>query len=200
MGSRGDGRGPMRTCLLWATGQWRRAEPAGAGPVLQRVAGRCRVRRPARGAVLKPRSLRPSPPPRRAGGRAEWPLRCGLVPSPQPGVPGVTPGASRPLPPRPGSVRFLGGIGRGRLAVPERAEKRVSVHRGGGTRGAGAGAGSGVRGAGCGSGVQERGAGRGVVGPRGPWEAREKKRSATPRWEGGGQQFRGCFSRTPRVQ
>ncbi|KAM7321828.1 hypothetical protein ACRRTK_018669 [Alexandromys fortis] len=44
----------MRTCLLWATGQWRRAEPAGAGPVLQPVAGRRRVRRPARGAVLNP--------------------------------------------------------------------------------------------------------------------------------------------------
>ncbi|CAO2631370.1 ETS translocation variant 5, partial [Lemmus lemmus] len=54
----------------------------------------------------QPRSLRPSPPPRRAGGRAEWPLRCGLVPSPPSGVPGVTPGASRPLPPeaRFGSV------------------------------------------------------------------------------------------------
>ncbi|MEJ1283325.1 ets variant 5 [Cricetulus griseus] len=54
MGSRGDGRRPMRMRLLWAAGQWRRAEPAGAGPVLQRVAGRRRVRRPVRGAVHIP--------------------------------------------------------------------------------------------------------------------------------------------------
>lgn len=97
----------------------------GAGGGRASAAAGCRAAQsPEAGARSgpQPRSLRPSPPPRRAGGRTKWPLRCGLVLGPQLGVLGMTPGASRPLPPRPGSVRFLGGIGRGRLAVPERAE------------------------------------------------------------------------------
>lgn len=99
----------------------------GAGGGRASAAAGCRAAQsPEAGARSGPQplSLRPCPPPRRAGGRAEWPLRCGLVPSPPSGMLGVTPGTSRPLPPRTGSVRFLGGIGRGRLAVPERAESR----------------------------------------------------------------------------
>lgn len=172
----------------------------GAGGGRASAAAGCRAAQsPEAGARSgpQPRSLRPSPPPRRAGGRTKWPLRCGLVLGPQLGVLGMTPGASRPLPPRPGSVRFLGGFGRGRLAVPERAENgfpHVAEEAPGVLERCR------VRGAGCRSGVQEWGAGRGVVGPRGPWEAREKKRSATLMWERGGRQFLGCCFRTPRVK
>lgn len=129
----------------------------GAGGGRASAAAGCRAAQsPEAGARSGPypRSLRPSPPPRRAGGRAEWPLRCGLVPSLQSGVPGVTPEASRPLPPeaRFGSVpgRHRAGAASGSGASGE----RVSVRGGGGTRGAGAG--SGVRGAGCGSGRDAR--------------------------------------------
>lgn len=176
----------------------------GAGGGRTSAAAGCRAAQsPEAGARSgpHPRSLRPSPPRRRAGGRAEWPLRCGLVLGPQLGVLGVTPGASRPPPPeaRFGSVsgRHRAGAASGSGASGE----RVSARRGGGTQGAGAGVGSRVLGSGYGSGVQERGAGREVVGPRGPWEAREKKRSATLIWGGGGgeQQFQGFCFRTPRV-
>lgn len=172
----------------------------GAGGGRASAAAGCRAAQsPEAGARsgLQPRSLRPSPLRRRAGGRAEWPLRCGLAQGPQLGVLGVTLGASRPLPPRLGSVRFLGGIGRGRLAVPERAESgfpHVAEEAPGVLER--------VQGAGCGAQATEAGCKNGVRGaklwaPRGPWEAREKKRSATLTREGGRAAVSGVLLQNP---
>lgn len=163
--------------------------------MLQRVAGRRRVRRPARGAVLIPDRCGPA---RHRGAQAG--VRSGrsgagsfrvLVDHAS--------GHSWSYPTPPPEARFGSVPGRHRAGAASgsgASGERVSARRGGGTRGCW----SGVRGAGCRSGVQARGAGRRVVGPRGPWEAREKKCSATLMWEGGGQQFQGCCSRTRRVK
>lgn len=110
----------------------------------------------------------------------------------------VTPGASRSLPPRPGSVRFLGGIGRGRLAVPERAESgfpHVAEEAPGVLE----------RVQGAGRRLQKRGARTGC-GARscGPLRALGGSREETLRdsyvGRGGERQFQGCCFRTPRVK
>lgn len=172
----------------------------GAGGGRASAAAGCRAAQsPEAGARSgpHPRSLRPSPPPRRAGGRAEWPLRCGLVLGPQLGVLGVTPGASRPLPPRPGSVRFLGGIGRGRLAVPERAESgfpHVAEEAPGVLER--------VQGAGCGAQATEAGCKNGAElwAPEGPWRLARRNASRLLCGRGGEPQFQGCCFGTPRVK
>lgn len=121
--------------------------------MLQRVAGRRRVRRPARGAVLIPDRCGPA---RHRGAQAG--VRSGRSGA----------GSFRVLvdhasghswsyptpPPRPGSVRFLGGIGRGRLAVPERAESGFPHVAEEAPGGAGAGCGAQAAGAGCKHGVR----------------------------------------------
>lgn len=166
----------------------------GAGGGRASAAAGCRAAQsPEAGARSGPqsRSLRPSPPPRRAGGRAEWPLRCGPVPSPPSGVPGVTPGASRPLPPQARFGSVPGRHRRGRLAVPERAESRfpyVAEEAPGMLEWVqGAGCGAQAAGTGCKNGVR----GAELWAPEGP--GRLARRNA-PRLLGGrgaGSSFRG---------
>lgn len=118
------------------------------------------------------------------------------------GVLGVTPGASRPLPPRPGSVRFLGGFGRGRLAVPERAENGFphAAEEAPGVL-------ERVQGAGCPAQATEAGCKNGVRGaklwaPEGPGRLARRNAPRLLIWGvgGGEQQFQGFCFRTPRVK